>query len=550
MKLALRILVNRFRSWVPFFAGAILLVYGLGSNTRVPTGDAPHLLAIADKLADMLKAGHFLEFFESWSSLVTPHPPAGYLVPTLFNLLGAAVSTPIWVGLTGLALAWNGMVLLARHEDREGWGPWLGWILMLSTASTWLAIEQMYWDVLAAGCVAACVGHLHASDGLRNSGHSMCFGLLMGLGFVTKYTFPAFLILPVLFAGLAVIRFRSISGILISLSGFCLVAAPWLYTYGESVWAYVVQSSSASLSLSDSPASSWTYRFTAENLLYYPTVLRDMLGWPGIILVGIAFARGWRTFAGRWAAWGVLSGLVVLTFAGENQSRYLLPALPLLAAIVDIGIRPGLSRATSRFGIVVGLSATLPALWGAWSSVRSSDTPPASRDQTHAIEGLLEWGDWPWPAVPFRPISNPMKAWRVDETIAAISSFTGPGSHQIGLLLPRDIRLPPASTYAWRAGVRGLDWDVATIVSQGPGGRPMIFVGPLKPMGHRISRRFKVAYAIHSRGQIPTLFQALSAERVWSHELQAGMEGSIFTVPDKGWASSVGQVLQRDPIDG
>jgi len=464
--------------------------------------------------------------------------------------MGASGSIPLLVGLSGLAMSWHGMILLTRRVDEGSWGPWLGWLLMLSTAATWLAIEQMYWDMLAAGCVAASVGHLHASDGLRNSGHAICFGLFMGLGFVTKYTFPAFLLLPVMFAGVAILRFRSFGGLLISICGFLLVAGPWLFTYGDSVWAYVAQSSTPSMSISDSPASSWTYRFTAENLLYYPTVLRDMLGWPGLVLVGIAFTRGWGTYGGRWAAWGALSGLLVLTFAGENQSRYLLPALPLMGALVDVGIRPGLGRAVSRFGMVVGLSVTLPALWGAWSFVKASDAAPASRDQTHAVESFLGWGAWPWPAEPFRPVSNPMKEWDVDEAIVAISEVTGTGAHQIGLLLPRDVRLPPASTYAWRAGNRGLEWDVATIVSQGPGGRPMIFVGPLKPMGHRISRRFKVAYAVHGKGQFPSILRELAAKRVWSHDLHSGMQGSVFTVPDAGWGTPTGLEIQKDPIDG
>ena len=65
--------------------------------------------------------------------------------------------------------------------------------------------------------------------------------------------------------------------------------------------------------------------------------------------------------SGRWAAWGVLGGGFILTFAGENQSRYILPALPLLAAIVDIGVRPGLGQSLSRFGLVAGLCAALPA---------------------------------------------------------------------------------------------------------------------------------------------------------------------------------------------
>jgi len=78
----------------------------------------------------------------------------------------------------------------------------------------------------------------------------------------------------------------------------------------------------------------------------------------------------------------------------------------------------------------------------------------------------------------------------------------------------------------------------------------MIFVGPLKPMGHRISRRFKVAYAVHDKGRTPAIFKALGAEREWSHDLHSGMVGVVYTVPPLGWESPTGLQLQKDPIDG
>jgi len=550
MKLAVSIIWERFRQWLPFFIGAALIGLVLRDQARVPTGDAPHLLAIADRLTLMFRRGEFLDFFESWSSLVTPHPPAGYMVPTLLGLLGFEGGVAPMTGLVGLALCWYGMNLLSRGDHRSTWGPWIGGILILSSAMTWTFIEHMAWDILAAGCVAACVGHLHASDGFRDKGHSLAFGLFMGLGFVTKYTFPAFLFLPVLFAGRAMIRFRTVGGMVVSLMGFALVAGPWLWIHGDAVLAYVANSTSAAHTISDSPAKGWMARLSPDNLLYYPTVLRDALGWPGVLLVGVAFVRVWMRPAGRWAAWSVLSGLFLLSFAGENQARYFFPALPLLGVIVDIGIRPGIGHPMARFGLVCGLGALLPSLWGVWSIQTSDLEAPPARDQTHAVESLLSWGEWPWPSTPFRPIENPLKEWRVDEALAAIAEHTGEGAHQIGLILPRDARLPPGSTYAWRAGQRQLEWDVATVVPDGPHGRPMVFVGPLKPLGERIDRRFRVAYAVHTRGAPPAILRDIQAEIVWQHTLPGGLEGSVFEVPVQGWNTPMGLMLQKDPLDG
>ena len=550
MRLVVFLIWERFRPWIPFIIGASLIWWILGEHARIPTGDAPHMLAISDRLAMMFQRGEFLDGFESWTSLVTPHPPAGYLVPTSFALMGAGMEAARLTGLFGLGLCWYGMNLLSRGDHRSPWGPWMGGLLLLSTAMTWTLVEHMAWDLLAAGCVAACVGHLHASDGFRNKGHALGFGLTMGLGFVTKYTFPVFLFLPVLFSIRALVRFRSYGGLFVSLLGFCLVAGPWLWVYGDAVVAYVLNSTSTVHTISDSPAKSWLARLSANNLLYYPTVLRDALGWPGVLLVSVAFVRVWMRPAGRWAAWAVLSGIMFLSFAGENQARYLYPALPLLGAIVDIGIRPGIVHPMARFGLVCGLGALLPSLWGVLNIQQSERDAPPTRDQNHPVESLYGWGEWPWPVTPFRPIENPMKTWRVDEALAVLSDRAGAGRQQIGLILPRDVRLPPGSTYAWRASQRRMEWDMASVVVGGPHGRPLVFVGPLKPLGERIDRRFRIGYAIHPKGAIPLVVRDIQGEVYWQHDLPGGFQGSAFSVPASGWNTPVGLLLQKDPLDG
>jgi 4-amino-4-deoxy-L-arabinose transferase-like glycosyltransferase len=547
---ARRIIVGRLQTWMPFVGCAGFMAWVLMSADRVPTGDAPHLLAISERLTSMLREGQTLEFFEAWSGLVTPHPPAGFLIPVVWQTLRFGNAVPWLTALTGMALIWHGMGLLFRGEGRSPMGPWLGGLMLFSMSATWSFVAHMAWDVLAAGCVCACVAHLHASDGLRNKGHALVFGVFMGIGFVTKYTFPAFLVLPVVFAGVAVIRFRSFSGLSVAMMAFAVTAGPWLWTHGDSMWAYVVSSASASHSISDSPASSWSMRFSPGNLLFYPTVLRDMVGWPGVLLLAVAMVRAWHKPAGRWALWSVLGGGLVLVFAGETQARYLYPALPLLAVCLDVGIRPGFGSSMARFGLVCGLCVTLPALWGTTVVTISDVLAPPTRDQTHAVETLSAWGEWPQSAVAFRPVSNPRDEWRIDAALAAIAEEVGPGSQQIGMILPRDIRMASDSTYAWRAAQLGLAWDVASIVTGGPMGRPMVFVGPLKPQGLHISRRFKVAYAVHQKGIPPKLLTDMNGVVRWQQDLPVGMQGSVFRIPDASWKMPTGLMLQQDPIDG
>ena len=120
----------------------------------------------------------------------------------------------------------------------------------------------------------------------------------------------------------------------------------------------------------------------------------------------------------------------------------------------------------------------------------------------------------------------------------------------MGLILPRDARLPPAATYPWRAGQRHMEWNFATVVPDGPHGRPMVFVGPLKPVGDRIDRRFRVAYVVHQRGAPPSIMQELGATMAWQHDLKGGLQGTVYTVSSNAWNTPMGLLLQKDPLDG
>lgn len=536
--------------WLPFAIGSSVIAAGTARLGVVPTGDAPHMLSIADRLAGMLQRGDAVEFFQYWSSLVTPHPPAGLAVAVGWMLVGVERFAAPLTALTGLALAWHGVLLLTRVRGASARSPWMAALLVFSLPATWTYVAHMSWDVLAAGCVAACLGHLHASDGLRQRGHTVAFGAFMGLGFVTKYTFPAFLVLPVAAAGVAVVRGRTWRGLVVSLVAFAAVSGPWLFTHGDAVWAYVVSSSGASKTISDSPAMAWGARASWSNALYYPTVLRDTVGWPGMVVLGAAVWRSWHRPAVRWVLGSVLGAWFVLTFAGENQSRYFFPAVPLLAVGFERGLRSADGVTLRRWAVACALVVTAPALAGGWLAYGADEAIPPSRDQSHASTPLFQWGAWPQASAAFRPMSNPVDAWRVEAAVSAMAIETGDGTHQVGLLLPRDARMPPGSTYAWLAGLRGMDWSVATVVAQGPGGNPMVFVGPLKPMGDAVSRRFSVAYAVHQRGDLPDLLLSLGAQSRWQQDLPQGMQGTVFRVPASGWTSSTGQMLQKDPLDG
>ena len=155
MSYAGRVILRRVQPWIPFVVMVGVLLAGLSGSGRTATGDAPHILAIGQKLSGMLAQGEFLTFYESISSLVSPHPPGGYFLVVILDLIGWS-NLPVGVSICGLALMWHGMVLLTSKEGQSRWGPWLGGLLIMASGLTWFSVEQMAWDLLSAGCVAAC----------------------------------------------------------------------------------------------------------------------------------------------------------------------------------------------------------------------------------------------------------------------------------------------------------------------------------------------------------------------------------------------------------
>ena len=109
--------MSRVLRWTPFFLGAVLIAGFTLPAGRVPGGDAPHILSIAHRLAAELQAGAWTDFYIHLGSLVTPHPPAGYLVPTGLALLGLGPAIPVVTSLIGLALCWHGLILLRRDDE-------------------------------------------------------------------------------------------------------------------------------------------------------------------------------------------------------------------------------------------------------------------------------------------------------------------------------------------------------------------------------------------------------------------------------------------------
>ena len=429
----------------------VALLAGAG---RVPTGDGPHLAATTFEIADALRAGDLATAFGTWFTRVSPQPPAGYAPGVLAALfLGDRWIAPLLTGAFALGLVWNALRRLADNAL-----PWAPALVIVANPICWLYVEQYGWDLLTGAAVLQAISWLHASRGLRDIPAARRFGLWMGLGFLTKYTFPMFLWLPCLWAGVGILRGPDRGARLATLGQavgiFMLLVAPWMVVNHSELFAYLGRSVGSDAVAAVEASRAGANRFTAASLALYPLALKDALGWPGALaLAGVAvgsvfFGGGGgppqrppraETPGTAVAALAAFGGLAVLSVLEQSQDRYALPALLALAALAQPLARLpwGLEVFVGVFGIqLLGTVATFRP--GA-----PTYTPRFDHDLASATA-------MSWPVSrSYLPTHVDLDAWRIDEALTRLAGFTGDAP--AALVLPDDPRFPEPGLYLLRA---------------------------------------------------------------------------------------------------
>ena len=429
---------------------SVLIV--LGTPTRIPWGDGPFLLAVAWRLTETLQTDGVLVFFAGWWQQVTPHPPLGYLPVIQGDLL---TGSPVWGGRVGAGLGlWLMLLGLKRHLTLDGVKP--GWnstaILLALTASpmVWLAVDQVGWDLFAAALVCHCLAALRESDDLRDLGASARFGGWMAAGFLTKYSFPFFLVLPCIWTGVRLLRQRQGGrGLAVALVVFTVLALPWLLGAAATLRAYLGAMAEDPTLISANVRAS---RVSAEALSYYPLALKDAWGWPGLLVgafgllqVALHAERPHRKGLILASVLGALVGLTTLSVAVD---RYVLPLLPLLLLPL------GRARDSSWTLVFFGVNTLL---W-AGSALSFGQGAPATHQPgyAHSVSTL----SWPRSRV-FLPSDVDVLAWDIDAQLrAAATPDPGP---LVGLLLPFDFHLPDVGVYLLQSEINGYSFDLLPI---------------------------------------------------------------------------------------
>jgi len=212
-------------------------------------------------------------------------------------------------------------------------------------------------DLPLASMVALAIALLLRTEAFERRSWSLAFGVVLGLGMLTKPPFAAY-VLPVLTLVLARMRTRRalVTALLAGLVGGVL-ALPW---YGPRLLGMAPQV--AARSFRQAAESGHTEPLTATALTFYPRWFVPQFGLVATFLfvVGAAVAAARRQ--GLMLV-GVLTPLAVLTMIQNKNLRYTLPLSPFVAVLAGVGFGAlrGRPRAFALVALVAGAVLQLSA---------------------------------------------------------------------------------------------------------------------------------------------------------------------------------------------
>lgn len=233
-----------------------------------------------------------------------------------------------------------------------------------------IGFSRSYWmDLPLAAVTALSLWALLSSDGLRRRGTALLFGLTLGLGLLTKYTFPVFVGGPALYLALRGLRQAHgrrarrlrVENICLALLVTAALAAFWYVPSLDSAWRNFRFNQGTDLLR---PRPLWTL----ENLLLYLRHLPVQLGPWLVALLGSAplflllAPSPARLLVALWL------GLPYLFFTffvlGIEWARFTLPYLPALALVIALALMlPRRHRALRALGHALALASLLGAVF-------------------------------------------------------------------------------------------------------------------------------------------------------------------------------------------
>ena len=168
----------------------------------------------------------------------------------------------------------------------------------------------------------------------------------------------------------------------------------------------------------------------ARRPAYYLVVLKNALGWPGLLLLSTGLFAA-RSSSGRIALSAGLGGILILSKMGQQEPRYILPALPMLAVSVHCAF-DALRGRPKWASWAIALAVLLPMLSFSAGANRLGAEVPAERRHEHHRTSLKRWG-LAARSPRFLPVSSHTDAFGIDKALGRLPPDSGTAT--VGLML-------------------------------------------------------------------------------------------------------------------
>jgi 4-amino-4-deoxy-L-arabinose transferase-like glycosyltransferase len=305
------------------------------------------------------------------------YPPLVYHVSVPLAIL----FWPTVDALLGINAVFLGVLLLSTYGIGSAFGGQETGLLAAFVVSMYPILyglaRHYLLDFPLVAMVTLSIWLLIRAERFENRGASIAYGLSLGLGLLTKWTFAVFIVGPFLMAIVRALSGRSrrrLTNIALALAVGAAVAAPW-YLWNLSSLLEVLDMQSVWGSSEGDPVAgsveSWVY--------YLQAFVNDqvLLPFAAFLVLGFAasMARGKRQYGPvLLVCWIVLPYLVLSNLVNKDP-RFTMPYLPAMAVVTALGlvqVRPRVLRmgliaflvlfAAFQFaGLSYGLSRWLPA---------------------------------------------------------------------------------------------------------------------------------------------------------------------------------------------
>jgi len=260
-------------------------------------------------------------------------------------------------------------------------------------------------DFLLVGFTCLSLWLLLASDGLARRGPTLALGATVGLGLLTKVTFPIPILLPgAIWVARAVTErrqdhraiYRLLANLGMAVAVSAALAAPWYVHNLAPTIAYIQSTTSGGLALGTGPAHPITIQAIGAFIV---GLVNYDLSWPYLVLAGLAVAAAgvgrnrWLRMSSqaRWAlafslSWG-LSSFLAVALQTNQDARLMAAGFPAFAVLVGGTIAKVSHRQLARLALAGFLLA------GIWQTIMLEANVPESQLVSQPITFPTPFGE-------------------------------------------------------------------------------------------------------------------------------------------------------------